>query len=119
MHLVHVRLNDINRHVESDFSSFLMSCAVEEEHLEHVVVHEGPPPTLGLFLTAGSVEQAQRAADAVVRRALDSHPELAPGTVEFCRTPLVAPPSYEQLLAVQFPGGGLLMTPPDQDSSER
>ncbi|OYP16717.1 hypothetical protein CFC35_21220 [Streptomyces sp. FBKL.4005] len=105
-------------HIEPEFSSFIMSCATDEDRLEHVMVHAGPPPTVGLFLAAESLEEAERAACGVVRRALDRRPEFAGTSVVFCGTPFLAP-YYEQLLTSASPGGGLLMTPPDQDSAER
>ncbi|MGW4890626.1 hypothetical protein ACWEPP_39540, partial [Streptomyces murinus] len=69
-----------------------------------MLIHEGPPPTVGLFLAAESLEQAERAAHGVVRRALDRRPEFAGASVAFCGTPLLAP-YYEQLLARPLPAG--------------
>ncbi|MFC8920954.1 hypothetical protein ACFT5C_35055, partial [Streptomyces sp. NPDC057116] len=102
MRLVHVRLNGTNVPIGPDFPSFLMSCAVEGDRLEYATVHEGPSPTLGLFLSAESVEQAERAAHAVVRRALGRRPELAHVEVVSARTPLVTA-FYERLLTTSLP----------------
>ncbi|MEU2061857.1 hypothetical protein [Streptomyces sp. NPDC013455] len=95
-----------------------MACATEEDRLGHVMVHEGPPPTVGLYLAAESLERAERTAYGVVRRALDRLPEFAGTSAVCCGTPLLVP-YYERLLSTALPGGGLLMTPPDQDSAER
>ncbi|WP_238783725.1 hypothetical protein [Streptomyces monomycini] len=95
-----------------------MSCADAGERIEHVEVHDGPPLTIGLFLAAESIEQAERTAYAVVRRALDRHPGLAQAKVVSCLTPLVAP-FYEGLLAPSPYRGGLLRPQPDPDSPEQ
>ncbi|MEV0982726.1 hypothetical protein, partial [Streptomyces sp. NPDC049915] len=68
-----------------------------------MMVHEGPPPTVGLFLAAESLESAELTAYGVVRRALDRRPEYAGTSVVRCSTPLLVP-YYERLLATALPG---------------
>lgn len=105
-------------------------CARTADGLEHVTVHPGGAPgphpgsaadpeaatgpAIGLFMTASGLALAELAALAVCRRALATHPELAPFTVLSCGAALV-PAYFDGLLAEA--GGGLIV--PRQNPSNR
>lgn len=94
-------------------------CARTDDGLEHVTVHpDGAPgpypnsaadteaatgPAVGLFLTASGLALAELTALAVCRRALATHPELAPFTVLSCGAALV--PAYFDGLLAEADGG--------------
>ncbi|MFJ8040000.1 hypothetical protein ACIRBX_05705 [Kitasatospora sp. NPDC096147] len=91
-------------------------CARPADGLEHLTLRPdgASGPAVGLFLTASGLALAELAALAVCRRALATHPELAPFTVLSCGAALV-PAYYDGLLAGA--GGGRIV--PRQNPSNR
>ncbi|MCF1597257.1 hypothetical protein [Streptomyces muensis] len=86
--------------------------------MEHVVVHADGSDllVLGLYVTAPSLEAAERTARALVLRALRLRPPLLDAEIVSCGVPLVAP-FYDLLLT--DPAGGRHVPLQDQDRSER
>lgn len=68
--------------------------------VEHVSAHPHalPHPTLGVYLLADSLEEAERRTEALCRRAFEEVPALWGWTVGRIGAPLVTP-YYEHLLA--------------------
>ncbi|WP_330297056.1 hypothetical protein [Streptomyces sp. NBC_00503] len=67
--------------------------------IEHVSAHPGalPGPTLGVYLIADSLDDAERRTEALCRRAFEEVPALRGWTVGRVGMPLVTP-YYERLL---------------------
>lgn len=79
MYLLHVRLRSSVGAVPADRAWALFACCARKgEGLEHVAVHAAVPgsPVVGLFISAASIEAAERNALAICHRALARHPEL-------------------------------------------
>ncbi|WP_371616489.1 hypothetical protein [Streptomyces sp. NBC_00454] len=67
--------------------------------IEHVSTHPGalPGPTLGVYLIADSLDEAERRTEVLCRRAFEEVPALRGWTVGRVGVPLVTP-YYERLL---------------------
>ncbi|MCL8017541.1 hypothetical protein [Streptomyces sp. AS02] len=96
----------------------LSALAQPAERVEHVVVHadRADALVLGLYVTAPSLQDAERTARALVLRALRSRPPLLDAEIVSCGVPLVAP-FYDLLLSDA--AGGRHVPLQDQDRSER
>lgn len=75
--------------------------------VEHVSAHPGalPGPTLGVYLVADSLSEAERRTEALCRRAFEEVPALRGWTVGRVGVPLVTP-YYEHLLLAASGTGG-------------
>ncbi|MCN9243045.1 hypothetical protein NGF19_19955 [Streptomyces sp. RY43-2] len=79
MYLIHVRLKEPEgAAVRPDLAGIVMSYTEEADGLEHVTVTPGPAcdVTLGLFLLADDLREAEKAAARLARQAVSDHPEL-------------------------------------------
>ncbi|MEU5592462.1 hypothetical protein [Streptomyces sp. NPDC020298] len=93
MRLVHVRIRCPEGELSPENAARLIGrSAQEEEGVEHVAVHPDAEngPILGLFLTVPGVAEAERTAEAVCRRALADHEELAGFVLTVCEVALVS-----------------------------
>ncbi|MFK0254073.1 hypothetical protein [Streptomyces sp. NPDC090445] len=79
----------------------MLALAASDEHcpVDHVSAHAHamPDPVVGVYVLAESLEAAERAAEALCRRAVEELESLRGWTVTRVGAPLVAP-YYEQLL---------------------
>ncbi|MCX5403855.1 hypothetical protein OHA37_08155 [Streptomyces sp. NBC_00335] len=93
MYLVHAHLRRPAQGGElpSDLRALVYESARPEDGVEHVSVHadESSAPVLGLFLTAGSLAQAEEHAAAVCTRLLRTHPELSGWILGRAEAPLL------------------------------
>jgi hypothetical protein len=111
VYLVHARFATADRRsLPADAAALVASCAVPDERVEHVVLHQHDDgrPVLGMFLLAASLAEAERAAAAVCRRALTQRPELAGTVLLGCEAPLIP----------VDPDTGRLMPRTDQDTAD-
>ncbi|MEV7415136.1 hypothetical protein [Streptomyces sp. NPDC089919] len=88
MYLIHAHLTaSSGAFLPGGAAAIVRGYARPEERVEYVSAHpEGfPQPVLGLYLLSGSQQEAERAAEAVCRRALSASPELRDFVLLACR----------------------------------
>ncbi|MFF2013147.1 hypothetical protein ACFVWY_29310 [Streptomyces sp. NPDC058195] len=98
MYLIHAHFSHACRIPLPAEAAQLIRDGCEEQGIEHAVVHptaEGNDSLVGLFVLAGSVEEAENLAARACRRALAGHAELAGFTLASCDVRLV-PDFYDQ-----------------------
>ena len=79
MHLIHVRLQGPDDTADRpDTAAIISACAEKADGLEHVTVHQGQSGelTVGLFMLAGSLAEAEHHARRLTARAVADHPDL-------------------------------------------
>lgn len=107
MYLVHagLRAPSADAQLPPHTADLVRGLADADGPVEHVSAHPHaqPDPVLGVFLLADSLNEAERRAEDLCRRALDALPALRGWRVGRVGAPLVAP-YYEGLLAA---GSGL------------
>jgi hypothetical protein len=93
MYLIHVALASAPAELPASLGDFIRRHALPEERIEHVSVHAHavPRPTLGVFVLADRLAEAEvKAADAC-RRALALLPALSHVTLVRAEAPLMEP----------------------------
>ncbi|MEU6842771.1 hypothetical protein ABZ930_12995 [Streptomyces sp. NPDC046716] len=116
MYLVHAQLTArTDMPLPGDTSETIRAHAKTDESIEYVVVHPTTPtgPVIGLFLLAGSVEEAEVIGATVCERALRGRAELSGFQLLACEARLVAE-YYDRLAGLGPPGR--VMPRPDHDS---
>jgi hypothetical protein len=116
MYMVHAQLAArTSELLPGDASEIFRGCAKAGESIEYVVVHPDTPigPVIGLFLLAGSLEEAEEVGAAVCGRALRTRAELSGFLLLGCEGRLVAP-YFDRLLG--WAPRGRVMPRPDHDS---
>ncbi|MCL6675028.1 MULTISPECIES: hypothetical protein [Streptomyces] len=95
MYLVHVYLRSHPRGcVLPDWTAAAVArCGAEVDGFEHVSVHPAPAsaPTVGIFLRASSLEEAETAAESLWRRTCAAQPLLGGWELRSAEVPLIAP----------------------------
>ncbi|MFJ9814538.1 hypothetical protein ACIRU3_04570 [Streptomyces sp. NPDC101151] len=78
-------------------AAIITSCAEKADGLEHVTLHKGPTRdlTLGLFMLADRLAEAEDSAGRLVRRAVADHPDLHGFRVVTAEAVLVPGPWWE------------------------
>jgi hypothetical protein len=108
MYLVHARLTS-NRpgSLPVEVGAWLRADPQGYERLEHVAIHRraGADRTLGLYLLADTLEQAESVAATLVRGTLARRPELDGWELAAVGAPLVTP-FYELLASTGEPAPG-------------
>jgi hypothetical protein len=97
MYLVHAQLiGPVRTQVPAALGDLLRTRCTGPAGIEHVTLHLDAPggPVIGLFVAAGSPEDAERAAEAACLHALDSDVALADYVLVRCTVAFVTP-SYE------------------------
>ncbi|MEU6760820.1 hypothetical protein [Streptomyces sp. NPDC046685] len=101
MYLIHIGLSAPDRAAQLPAESAERILALAESDagcpVDHVSAHVLPDPVVGVYALAESLEAAERAAEALCRRAVEELPSLHGWTVTRVGAPLIAP-YYEQLL---------------------
>ncbi|MFF4152536.1 hypothetical protein ACFYZU_20170 [Streptomyces sp. NPDC001651] len=94
MYLVHVHLRAHPRgHTLPDWTAAAVAGrGAEFTGFEHVSVHRNPAsgPTVGIFLRARSLEEAEAAAERLWRRSCSAHPSLRDWEFRSAEVPLIA-----------------------------
>lgn len=100
MYLLHAQLAvEGDRALPADAVVQVVGCARPEDRIEHVALHPDggrSGPVLGLFVLAGSLAEAERAARSLCLRALEDCPELHGFRLVSCSA--VMPPAYYDAL---------------------
>ncbi|WP_448318812.1 hypothetical protein [Streptomyces sp. CO7] len=94
MYLIHARLTGPpGLELPDDLKARLRAQATGEISIEHVTPHPDAQggPILGLFVTAPSLDEAERAAKDACLRVLRSYPDLAGCGLDRCGAAFVAP----------------------------
>ncbi|MFF8381051.1 hypothetical protein ACF07V_33510 [Streptomyces sp. NPDC015661] len=108
MYLIHAALGPLGPDavLPPRLSDLLLSAARPDERVEHVVthIHARPHPVVGVFLLAGSLNDAEARGEALCRRVLETQPSLEACELMGATVPLVAP-FYERLLSSPGHGG--------------
>ncbi|GAA0684529.1 hypothetical protein GCM10010193_42980 [Kitasatospora atroaurantiaca] len=108
MYLIHVRLRPTTpgSSLPPGLRSHLLGMSVPEDRIEHLSVHTDalPHPTLGLYLMAESLGEAEEQATRLCLRWVTGSTLLEGWQPVAAQAPLVAP-FYEQLLSFVGSGG--------------
>jgi hypothetical protein len=94
MYLIHAQLSGPQGlQLPVDLRDRIRARSLGSASIEHVTPHLDAPvgPVLGLFVAAGSLEEAERAAKTACLNILDSDPALAGYTLLRCAIALVTP----------------------------
>ncbi len=108
MYLIHVRLRPPAPGIGLPFGlgALLRAMTLPEDRVEHVAAHPdaSPYPTLGLYLMADSLAQAEERAQRLGRRWVTGVPLLQGWRLISAEAPLVVP-FYDRLLSSSGLGG--------------
>ncbi|WP_405915967.1 hypothetical protein [Streptomyces sp. NBC_00728] len=97
MYLVHTHLElSSGEELPQNIRALVRSAIVTRDRVEHVAVHPAPPSelTLGFYLLAGVLEEAEARSVRVCRRLLRDVPQLATARLTGAGVPLM-PSAFE------------------------
>ncbi|MEY9944456.1 hypothetical protein [Kitasatospora sp. GAS1066B] len=108
MYLIHAKLRPpaVGVDLPPRLAALLGAMTVPEDRLEHIAVHPDavPYPTLGLYLMADSLREAEQRAQRLGRRWVTDVSPLRGWQLVSAEAPLVAP-FYDRLLSSSGLGG--------------
>ena len=92
MYLVHAHVRSREHEVLTDtIAALVVACALPSDRIEHIAAHllSDGSVTLGLFVLAACLEDAESAARRTCERAFSAYPELRGCVLVSCGSPLV------------------------------